>query len=66
MAAETDAAEPSRLYLAKLGEEVRKLRQRRGITLKRLAQLSGLSDRFIIDVEKGKANPSLAMPCRLR
>jgi XRE family aerobic/anaerobic benzoate catabolism transcriptional regulator len=60
MAAETDAAEPSRLYLAKLGEEVRKLRQRRGITLKRLAQLSGLSDRFIIDVEKGKANPSLA------
>jgi transcriptional regulator with XRE-family HTH domain len=29
------------------------LRQRRGITLKRLAQLSGLSDRFIIDVEKG-------------
>jgi XRE family transcriptional regulator, aerobic/anaerobic benzoate catabolism transcriptional regulator len=58
-AAETNAADPSRLYLAKLGEEVRKLRQRRGITLKRLAQLSGLSDRFLIEVEKGKANPSI-------
>jgi XRE family transcriptional regulator, aerobic/anaerobic benzoate catabolism transcriptional regulator len=46
--------------LAKLGEAVRKLRRRRGITLKRLAQLSGLSDRFLIEVEKGKANPSLA------
>ena len=35
------------------------MRQRRGITLKRLAQLSGLSDRFLIEVEKGKANPSV-------
>jgi XRE family transcriptional regulator, aerobic/anaerobic benzoate catabolism transcriptional regulator len=58
-AGETNPADPSRLYLAKLGEEVRKLRQRRGITLKRLAQLSGLSDRFLIEVEKGKANPSV-------
>lgn len=49
----------SRCYLAKLGEGVRKLRQERGATLKRVAQLSGLSDRFIIEVEKGKANPSL-------
>lgn len=59
-AGEKNTADPSRLYLAKLGDEVRKLRQQRGITLKRVAQLSGLSDRFIIEVEKGKANPSLA------
>src|SRR5688500_8253743 len=59
IAGETNTAGPSRLYLAKLGQEVRKLRQRRGITLKRVAQLSGLSDRFLIEVEKGKANPSL-------
>src|SRR5918995_456358 len=58
-AGETNAADPSRLYLAKLGQEVRKLRQQRGITLKRLAQLSGLSDRFLIEVEKGNANPSI-------
>lgn len=56
---ETNTADPSRLYLAKLGQKVRKLRQQRDITLKRMAQLSGLSDRFLIEVEKGKANPSL-------
>jgi XRE family transcriptional regulator, aerobic/anaerobic benzoate catabolism transcriptional regulator len=64
-AGETNAADSSRLYLAKLGEEVRKLRQRRGITLKRLAQLSGLSDRFLIEVEKGKANPSITSLVKL-
>ena len=56
---ETNTADPSRLYLTKLGQDVRRLRQQRGITLKRLAQLSGLSDRFLIEVEKGKANPSI-------
>ena len=58
-ASETNTADPSRLYLARLGQEVRKLRQQRGITLKRVAQLSGLSDRFLIEVEKGNANPSI-------
>jgi XRE family aerobic/anaerobic benzoate catabolism transcriptional regulator len=58
-AGETTAADSNRLYLAKLGQEVRKLRQQRGITLKGVAQLSGLSDRFLIEVEKGKANPSI-------
>jgi XRE family transcriptional regulator, aerobic/anaerobic benzoate catabolism transcriptional regulator len=59
-AGETSTADLTRLYLTKLGQEVRRLRQQRGITLKRLAQLSGLSDRFLIEVEKGKANPSLS------
>lgn len=54
-----DAAASSRIYLQKLGERIRALRERQGLTLKRLAQLSGLSDRFIIAVEKGEANPSL-------
>ena len=58
-ASETNSADAGRLYLVKVGERVRKLRQQRGATLKRVAQLSGLSDRFIIEVEKGKANPSL-------
>jgi XRE family aerobic/anaerobic benzoate catabolism transcriptional regulator len=56
---EPKAANASRIYLARLGERVRKLREAQGVTLKRAAQLSGLSDRFIIEVEKGKANPSL-------
>jgi XRE family aerobic/anaerobic benzoate catabolism transcriptional regulator len=64
-AIDTSAAHPSRPYLVKLGERVRKLRQQRGTTLSRLAQLSGLSDRFIIEVEKGKANPSLSSIHRL-
>jgi XRE family transcriptional regulator, aerobic/anaerobic benzoate catabolism transcriptional regulator len=59
-AGETNKGDPPRLYLIELGERVRKLRQQQGVTLKRAAQLSGLSDRFIIEVEKGKANPSLA------
>src|SRR5688572_23886739 len=64
-ASATKPADPSRLFLAKLGEQVRKVRQKRGATLKRVAQLSGLSDRFIIEVEKGKANPSLTSINRL-
>lgn len=54
-----DAKAFSRAYLTSFGERVRTLREKQGVTLKQLAQLSGLSDRYIIEVEKGKANPSL-------
>lgn len=55
----------SRAYLANFGEKVRTLRERRGVTLKQLAQLSGLSDRYIIQVEQGATNPSLESVLRL-
>lgn len=55
----------SRAYLANFGERVRTLRERHGITLKQLAQISGLSDRYIIQVEQGAANPSLETVRRL-
>ena len=55
----------SRVYLANFGERVRMLRERHGITLKQLAQISGLSDRYIIQVEQGAANPSLETVRRL-
>jgi XRE family aerobic/anaerobic benzoate catabolism transcriptional regulator len=55
----------SRSYLKSFGQRVRKLRERQRITLKRLAQLSGLSDRYIIQVEQGAANPSLESVLRL-
>src|SRR5215203_1971907 len=55
----------SRAYLTSFGARVRTLREKQGITLKQLAQLSGLSDRFIIQVEKGAANPSLESVSRL-
>jgi XRE family aerobic/anaerobic benzoate catabolism transcriptional regulator len=63
-----DQADPkafSRAYLANFGEKVRTLRERQGITLKQLAQLSGLSDRYIIQVEQGAANPSLETVLRI-
>jgi len=55
----------SRAYLANFGERVRMLRERHGITLKQLAQIAGLSDRYIIQVEQGAANPSLETVRRL-
>jgi transcriptional regulator with XRE-family HTH domain len=55
----------SRAYLANFGEKVRTLRERRGVTLKQLAQLSGLSDRYIIQIEQGATNPSLESVLRL-
>jgi XRE family aerobic/anaerobic benzoate catabolism transcriptional regulator len=55
----------SRAYLANFGERVRTLRYRQGVTLKQLAQLSGLSDRYIIQVEQGVTNPSLESVLRL-
>src|ERR1044071_8804567 len=55
----------SRTYLTEFGKKVRSLRENRGVTLKQLAQLSGLSDRYIIQVEQGTANPSLDSVLRL-
>jgi XRE family transcriptional regulator, aerobic/anaerobic benzoate catabolism transcriptional regulator len=62
---ERDPKAFSRVYFASFGERVRTLRERRGVTLKQLAQLSGLSDRYIIQVEQGAANPSLESVLRL-
>ena len=53
-ASETNSADAGRLYLAELGERVRKLRQQRGATLKRVAQLSGLSDHLLLKSRKAK------------
>ena len=43
-----------------LGRKVRELRQSQRWTLKQLAEKSGLSARFLTEVEAGRANPSLA------
>lgn len=42
-----------------IGRAVRVLREERGLTKARLAQLSGISLRFLNDVELGRANPSV-------
>lgn len=44
---------------AELGRRVRALREARDMTKKALAERSGLSARFLSDVEAGRANPSI-------
>jgi XRE family aerobic/anaerobic benzoate catabolism transcriptional regulator len=53
---ETDS---NRATLAELGGRVRAWRARRGVTRKQLAADSGLSERFLHDVESGKGNVSI-------
>jgi XRE family transcriptional regulator, aerobic/anaerobic benzoate catabolism transcriptional regulator len=48
-----------RATLAELGSRVRAWRARRGMTRKQLAADSGLSERFLADVETGKGNVSI-------
>lgn len=55
MANDTD----SRATIAELGARVRAWRARRGMTRKQLAADSGLSERFLADVEGGKGNVSI-------
>ena len=45
--------------LPELGARIRAWRARRGMTRKQLAQDSGLSERFLADVESGKGNASI-------
>src|SRR6476620_6192124 len=49
----------NRVTLSELGARVRAWRARRGMTRKQLASDSGLSERFLADVESGKGNVSI-------
>ncbi len=49
----------SKPTLSELGARVRAWRARRGMTRKQLASDSGLSERFLADVESGKGNVSI-------
>ncbi|WP_309678342.1 helix-turn-helix transcriptional regulator [Polaromonas sp.] len=49
----------SKATLSELGSRVRAWRARRGMTRKQLASDSGLSERFLADVESGKGNVSI-------
>ncbi len=44
---------------ARLGQQVQRLRVARGLSQKALAERAQLSARFVTEVEKGRANPSL-------
>lgn len=48
-------------YLNILGERIRGLRSRRGITRKMLAAQSGVSERFLAELESGNGNSSILL-----
>ena len=60
----TSAPEPRRgdaptAYLKRLGERVRLRRTGRGMSRKALSRASGVSERYLADLERGAGNPSL-------
>lgn len=55
----TTEQDSSKATLVELGTRVRAWRARRGMTRKQLAADSGLSERFLADVETGKGNVSI-------
>ncbi len=48
-------------YLSRLGERVREERARRGMTRRILAHDSGLSERYLAQLESGKGNLSIKL-----
>src|SRR5208337_3266710 len=57
--AETDPANQS--YLGILGTRIRSLRSQRGMTRKMLAAQSGVSERFLAELETGSGNASVLL-----
>jgi XRE family aerobic/anaerobic benzoate catabolism transcriptional regulator len=56
-----NAALDNAAFLAGLGERVRTLRARRGMTRRLLAQHSGVSERYIAQMEAGRGNASILL-----
>lgn len=54
-----------RAYLAQLGERVRQVRARRGMTRKLLARDSGVSERYLAQLEAGAGNISILLLRRI-
>lgn len=42
-----------------VGRNVRRIRQRRGLTQERFAEISGFSQQYISSLEQGKRNPTV-------
>jgi XRE family transcriptional regulator, aerobic/anaerobic benzoate catabolism transcriptional regulator len=55
------AEDPEDIFLAELGERVRKMRALRGMSRKVLSQASGLSQRYIAQLESGEGNVSIIL-----
>ena len=63
MARAESRQERAERVLGHLGERVRAARGERGLTLRGLAEASGVSERFLSDLEAGRGNISVARLC---
>jgi XRE family transcriptional regulator, aerobic/anaerobic benzoate catabolism transcriptional regulator len=61
----TEAANPESLFLAELGQRVRTMRAVRGMSRKVLSRVSGVSERYIAQLETGQGNASVILLRRL-
>lgn len=54
-----------RAYLVEFGAAIRSQRTARGMTLEQLAELAGLSFRYLSDIERGERNPGILNVARI-
>src|SRR5213082_2565983 len=57
----TDSDDPESGFLDQLGQRVRTTRALRGMSRKVLAKVSGISERYIAQLESGKGNVSIVL-----
>jgi XRE family transcriptional regulator, aerobic/anaerobic benzoate catabolism transcriptional regulator len=57
----TDTSDPETGFLEQLGQRVRTMRALRGMSRKVLAKVSGISERYIAQLESGKGNVSIVL-----
>jgi XRE family transcriptional regulator, aerobic/anaerobic benzoate catabolism transcriptional regulator len=57
----TDTTDPESGFLDQLGQRVRTMRALRGMSRKVLAKVSGISERYIAQLESGKGNVSIVL-----
>jgi XRE family transcriptional regulator, aerobic/anaerobic benzoate catabolism transcriptional regulator len=57
----SDESDPEKAFLEQLGQRVRNMRALRGMSRKVLAKVSGISERYIAQLESGKGNVSIVL-----
>ena len=57
----SDESDPEKIFLEQLGQRVRTMRALRGMSRKVLAKVSGISERYIAQLESGKGNVSIVL-----
>ena len=61
----TQNNDPETSFLVQLGQRVRTMRALRGMSRKVLAKVSGISERYVAQIEAGKGNVSITLLLRI-